>query len=91
VPSPSNLFNHSVRLEHEVREAEQAVTRARAAISSARQLGTVDPALLLEFERRLELLGDSPLDVVRRRLEPDVSLPEGRSHLRTIASDPRSL
>jgi hypothetical protein len=65
-PGPSSLLDHGARLELEVREAEQAVTRARAAISSARQLGNVDPALLLEFERRLERLGESPLDSVRR-------------------------
>lgn len=103
-PGPSDLLNHSARLEHEVREAEQAVTRARAAISSARQLGTVDQALLLEFERRLGRLGESPLDSVLRsyglpltqdeqaeQAEQDEQIRQRRSHLRAIAPDPRQL
>jgi hypothetical protein len=89
------LLDHSARLELEVREAEQAVTRARAAISSARQLGSVDPALLLEFERRLGRLGESPLDSVRRTYGPppddDDLEQQRRSHLRAIAPVPRQL
>ncbi|PRQ06845.1 hypothetical protein [Enhygromyxa salina] len=95
-PDPSRLIHHSARLEHEVREAEQAVTRARAAITSARRLGNVDPALLLEFDRRLERLGESPLESVRRSYESWGSSAEelerqGRSNLRSIATPARDL
>jgi hypothetical protein len=93
-PDPISLLDHGARLELEVREAEQAVTRARAAISSARQLGTLDPALLLEFERRLEQLGESPLDSVRRAMgsPPDEDVEQQRRpHLRAIAPAPRQL
>ncbi|KIG17623.1 hypothetical protein DB30_02898 [Enhygromyxa salina] len=97
-PDPTKLIHHSARLEHEVREAEQAVTRARAAIASARQLGNVDPALLLEFEHRLERLGEGPIEAARRSYQGTQAEPSpeelerrGRSNLRSIAPAPRQL
>jgi hypothetical protein len=65
-------------LELRVREAELAAARARAALRNARQLGR-DEQELETYERRLEQLGMSPLESLRRglgagsdaQLEPD--------------------
>jgi DNA repair ATPase RecN len=95
-----------IELELRVREAELAAARARAALRNARQLDR-DPRDLESFEHRLEQLGSSPLESLRRgyagspggeALDGKPSAPsekdekdERRSHLRAIASSPREL
>jgi DNA repair ATPase RecN len=54
-----------IELELRVREAELAAARARAALRNARQQDR-DPRDLESFERRLEQLGSSPLESLRR-------------------------
>jgi hypothetical protein len=54
-----------IELELRVREAELAAARARAALRSARQRGG-DPRDLESFEHRLDQLGTSPLESLRR-------------------------
>jgi hypothetical protein len=88
----------AIELELRVREAELAATRARTALHDARQLG-LDARELESFERRLEQLGVSPLEAVRRGYAPG-GRPSGaqeheneqrRAHLRAIASASREL
>jgi hypothetical protein len=95
-----------IELELRVREAELAAARARTALRNARQLDR-DPRELESFEHRLEQLGTSPLESLRRgyagspggqALDGKPSAPsekdekdERRSHLRAIASSPREL
>ncbi|PRQ02298.1 hypothetical protein ENSA5_24500 [Enhygromyxa salina] len=90
-----HLLDPAARLDLEVRAAEAAVARARAAINTSRQLNELDPALLSDLERRLALLGESPLDSVRRSYapapEPEPIDEKGRPHVRAIAPPPREL
>jgi hypothetical protein len=95
-----------IELELRVREAELAAARARTALRKARQLGH-DPRDLESFETRLQQLGTSPLEAVRRGYAPlaggaalgsgDETVLENRgkdqrrAHLRAIASASREL
>jgi hypothetical protein len=90
---PRELLAPAARLELDVREAEAAVARARAGISKARQRDTVDPSVLEALERRLEHLGESPLDSVRRNYgpPPEPVDSQDRPHVHAIASGPREL
>ena len=53
-PELPTLLDPASRVEHRVEEAEEATTKARAAIRSARQLGVVDDRQLDALERRLD-------------------------------------
>lgn len=80
----------TLEVELRVREAEAAAARARAALRGA----ALDPDERAAFEQRLDQLGTSPIESVRRDLAPRVDereKNETRPHLRAIASPSREL
>lgn len=81
-------------VEQRVLEAERAATRALAAVREAAELGVINAETAAQLERRLEHLGESPFDALRRDLSGAASPTDEtqrRPHLRTIASVPVEL
>jgi hypothetical protein len=82
----------TIEIELRVREAEAAAARARAALREAQ----LDPSERAAFENRLEHLGQSPLESVRRGYAKQSDVDEfeddeTRLHLSAIASPSREL
>jgi hypothetical protein len=79
-----DLIDPASLVETRVDQAEHAVTRARAAIRSARQLGIVDPDRLDELERELDRT------IGRQPAAPSPSSNSGLAS-RSVDASPRSL
>jgi hypothetical protein len=92
-PDPEALIDPTRAVEQRVQEAEHSVTEARAALRQARERGDVDPTVLDSLERRLGLLGESPVDRLRRELDPspEPEEPASEPHLRELSGPAREL
>lgn len=90
-PEANRLLDPTTRVEAQVHDAEQSVARARAAIRAAREAETVDPEVLTSLERRLEILGESALESVRRSYGPAPDPVDDRPHVRPLRASAREL
>ncbi|NVB36838.1 hypothetical protein G6O69_03290 [Pseudenhygromyxa sp. WMMC2535] len=64
-PQASEFLGAEARLDRRVREAEEAALAARAALSRARD-AKVDTLSIERYERRLDMLGISPVERLRQ-------------------------
>lgn len=92
-PDPETLIDPTRALEQRVQAAEHSVAEARAALRQARERGDVDPTVIDGLERRLGLLGESPVERIRRELgpPPKTDEPPAEPHLRDLSRPPREL
>ena len=90
-PVTGELLDPATLLERRVLEAEHSVYEARTALRRAREAG-VDQNVIERFERRLEILGESSLERVRRNFDEQAAQEEPQAaHLQPAHVRPRSL
>ena len=90
-PEAARLLDPRTRVEAQVRDAEDSVARARAAIRSAREAESVDPHVLDAYETRLDLLDETALESMRRSYASQPEPTDDRPHVRKLQRSPRPL